>query len=92
MPRELKIIPVLNGFIVSVGCQTVVFPDPQSLGVAVARYYTSPDEVEKEYLSKPVNKIKMDGPLCPSPSNPPECAGQPADSIREHEPRPTIRR
>ncbi|HAX98967.1 MAG TPA: hypothetical protein DCY12_08825 [Candidatus Atribacteria bacterium] len=56
MAREIKIKPVLNGFIVNVSCKEVVFIDIKTLGKEIERYYRNPEEVEKEYLAKALNK------------------------------------
>lgn len=54
--RKVRITPVLNGFIVKVGCQTVMFDDAEKMGKELARYYADPDAVEKEYLDNATNK------------------------------------
>lgn len=63
MTRTLKIIPVLNGWIVEAGCQKVVFTDLDNLCSSLKLYYTSPDMVEKQFLAKAVNKV-LENPLC----------------------------
>lgn len=60
-PRAIKIRPVLNGFIVDVGCQTVVFDSPQKLGIAIAEYYTNPAAMEAKFIKDKVNNT-MEGP------------------------------
>lgn len=57
MIRDLIIQPVLNGYVVTIGCQKVVFTDPRILGDEVTRYYKDPETVEKEYILKSVNKM-----------------------------------
>lgn len=64
MTRTLKIIPVLNGWIVEAGCQKVVFTDLDNLCSSLKLYYTSPDIVEKQFLAKAVNKV-VESPLRP---------------------------
>jgi len=48
--REFNVIPVLNGFIVKIGCQTVVFEGKQAIIDAVRDYVLYPEETEKEFL------------------------------------------
>jgi hypothetical protein len=62
MTREIKITPVLNGFVCKVGCQTVVFGTASDLASNIERYYKNPESVEKEFIAKAVNKM-TDGPL-----------------------------
>jgi hypothetical protein len=57
--RELTITPVLNGFIVRVGCQTIVFNDMQVLADELVAYQRDSHVVEKEYFSKAVNKSSI---------------------------------
>lgn len=55
-PREIKIRPVLNGFIVQVGCQTVVFDNISAMTSAIERYYKDPGAVEKEFVARALNR------------------------------------
>lgn len=73
MTRELHIVPVLNGFTVRVGCQTIVFRSPNELGDAVASYYKNPEEVEQRYLKGAVNNT-MGEPLPAQPVGGPTTA------------------
>lgn len=57
MTREIHIRPVLNGYIVTVGCQTVVFTSPAVLTAELLRYYNNPDKVAKEYMANPTNQV-----------------------------------
>lgn len=54
-PRSLIIEPVLNGFIVQVGCQRVVFDSPAKLGAHITEYYTNPSKVEHDFIKNKVN-------------------------------------
>lgn len=60
-PRTIVIEPVLNGFIVQVGCQRVVVKNVGELSGEIARYYSNPLETERAYVAQAVNKT-MDGP------------------------------
>ena len=53
--RTVIIKPVLNGFIVEVGCATVVFLSIDGLCAELKRYQKNPTDVEKEYQSHPMN-------------------------------------
>ena len=55
--REIHIKPVLNGFIVTVGCTPVLFTDIDTLCKELKRYQLNPAEVEKEYQNKAINKL-----------------------------------
>lgn len=51
-PRAIEIRTVLNGWLVSVGCQSLVFERSEVMLTEIARYLASPVEVEQEYLAK----------------------------------------
>ncbi len=57
-PRVITITPALNGFIVQIGCQTVVFKGLTTLLDELYRYYYNPREVEREYLESGCEGIK----------------------------------
>ena len=69
MPRTIIIEPVLNGFVVQVGCQRVVMKTPEELADGVCKYYKNPAETEKRYLEIKVNDT-TDNPAVTS--RPPE--------------------
>lgn len=54
--RELKIKPVLNGFIVEVGCQTLVYTSITRLADDLIKYQRDPEQVEKEFVEEAVNQ------------------------------------
>lgn len=56
MIRQIKINFVLNGFIVTAGCQVVVFQTREHLIQELKRYLEDPIHVEKEFLSKSINR------------------------------------
>lgn len=56
MARSMTITPVLNGFIVEVGCQKVVIGSIPILMHEIGRYYTNPDIVEEDYMKNVVNR------------------------------------
>jgi hypothetical protein len=55
MVREIKIRPVYNGFVVTVGCQDFVFNSMESLVNHITNYYTNPDKYESKFLED--NKV-----------------------------------
>ena len=66
--RNITIKPALNGYIVDVGCQTVVFASRIALMHELTRYLEKPSEVEAEYLKDAVNprkRLECDVP-CPT--------------------------
>lgn len=50
--RQIIINACLNGYIVQVGCQTIVFPTQYALVSELIRYLESPEKVEQEFLKK----------------------------------------
>jgi hypothetical protein len=58
MSREIIITPVLNGFVCQVGCQRVVFGSTRELAVAVEEYYNHPEDTEKRFIEKAINKME----------------------------------
>lgn len=67
MIREIKIRPVLNGFLVEVGCQSIVLDSVAKLSAEVSRYYTNPDAIELEYTRNAINKLN-EGPVPCAPN------------------------
>ena len=53
--KRVIIRPVLNGFIVEVGCQALLFKDIQTVAEELIRYWKNPKAVEEEYLKNAVN-------------------------------------
>ena len=52
MNRPFTVQPVLNGWIIEIGCQKAVFKDAEVMAGEIRRYLLNPDEVEKEYVEK----------------------------------------
>lgn len=48
--REFTVSPVLNGFVVSIGCKTVVFTSNGALETAIHDYITAPEETTERFL------------------------------------------
>ena len=55
MIREITIVAVLNGWLVRVGCQTVVFTSADELVGALRRYLENPVAIEEQFLKSAVN-------------------------------------
>lgn len=60
--HDIKIKAVLNGYIVKVGCQTVVFGSRKKLFRELDRYLDNPSAVEREYLEKYKDANEADAP------------------------------
>lgn len=60
-PRNIEILPVLNGYLVHVGCQTVVFNSTESLLSELGSYLKNPGKVEQDYRENAINREL----LCP---------------------------
>lgn len=71
----LHIRPVLNGFIVECGCQSVVISTVAQLAAEIAAYYTDPTATEKRYIANAVNK--------PSFAQPEALVGTPQTNLAE---------
>jgi hypothetical protein len=54
---NVEISPVLHGFVVTVGCQTLAFETVASMLFALNEYYNSPDDAEKKYRAKSYRKV-----------------------------------
>jgi len=67
--REVNIRPVLNGFVVDVGCQTLVFNDIEEVARQLVAYQREPAAREKFFAENAVNKTLYQEPVCePQPS------------------------
>ena len=53
--HTIEIKPVLNGFIVKVGCQIVVQSSKEALLSELKRYLDNPSKVSEEYLKNAIN-------------------------------------
>lgn len=96
-PRTIIIEPVLNGFIIQVGCQRVVIPNAESLGQEIAKYYKDPSGTEEYYNKHRVNNTDELRPDAPRLNRGPECSvpsptyGEACESPREPEVRGILR-
>lgn len=50
--REITILKVMNGFVVRVGCQAVVFESASGLLEVLAKYIDDPTTIEREWIEK----------------------------------------
>lgn len=79
-PRPISIVPVLNGFLVQVGCQQVVMTSITDLADGIRDYYKDPTSVERWFLAnKRVNNTLEDQPVC-EPAAPSQSYGECAKS------------
>lgn len=53
--HSVKIKAVLNGWVVRVGCQKVVFTDLNTLLEELGNYLENPDKTMEEYMKESVN-------------------------------------
>lgn len=54
--REVRVSPVLNGFVVRVGCQTLVFNRIEDVAENLVAYQKDPEGTEKKFTENAVNK------------------------------------
>lgn len=66
--REIAISPALNGYIVKVGCQRLVFETSDRMVSELSNYLNDPEATEDEYIKNAVNPME-ECPMveCPSP-------------------------
>jgi hypothetical protein len=69
MFRPITITAVLNGWILGVGCQTVVFQDRDQLVRELDAYLKDPAGTEARFLKSSVNHAHVGGPLQAEPAN-----------------------
>lgn len=50
--RDIIIRKVMNGYVVTVGCQKLVFESQMGMMLELSRYLNSPEKVEREYTEK----------------------------------------
>jgi hypothetical protein len=56
--RNINIRGVLNGYVVDVGCQSVVFSSKRALLDILSEYLDKPAEVEKRFIANAVNPME----------------------------------
>lgn len=78
MIRDISIHAVLNGFVVQVGCQTIVFNTAESLASNLTLYLNNPDEFEKEFIHTAINQKHL------MPLPPPGSLVPPAEQATPH--------
>jgi hypothetical protein len=68
MFRPITIAAVLNGWIVTVGCQTVVYQDRNQLTSDLDAYLKDPDATEARFLKTAVNRtLTLGGAIAAPP-------------------------
>ena len=81
MIRDINISAVLNGWVVKVGCQTLVFDEITKLVLSLSDYLRNPEETEKRFLTNSVNAKHTNGGAVPTSYG--EQCGEPARSLGE---------
>lgn len=81
MTREITIVPVLNGYILNVGCQRVVFQDRAQMLTEIEVYLKYPEQTEQRYLNNRVNDACLTNVLQGCPTNKTCEESTPATSI-----------
>ncbi len=59
---DINIQAVLNGYVVRVGCQTVVFQSLEDLLAEMRKYLTDPEQTEARYREFPNARFTLRGP------------------------------
>lgn len=49
VPRQISIVPVANGYTLSIGCQTFVFESLANLLYRIEEYYNNPAAIENHF-------------------------------------------
>ena len=62
MKHTITIKAVLNGFHVTVGCQSLAFESRKSLLRELERFLEDPGKIEKEYRESAIHKILLTDP------------------------------
>lgn len=88
MPQELIITPVLNGFIVRAGCQTLVYDNADKIKMDFASWVDSPASIEGKYAlimkSKGLMGDQCDAAVPPPPQcEPRNIRSSPAETQRD---------
>lgn len=60
--KPLSISPALNGWIVQVGCQNVVFNDKSEMIAALSHYIDEPKKTEKRFFQERKNNTLHNDP------------------------------
>jgi|11_taG_2_1085331.scaffolds.fasta_scaffold02189_8 hypothetical protein len=63
--KDIKIEGVLNGWIVSVGCQKIVFTSRTQMFKEMGKYFDNPKDMERKYLKKAKNGISENSQYLP---------------------------
>ncbi len=67
MIRNITITPALNGYIVQVGCKTIVFSSKNQLLLDLKSYLDDPRLVERNYLRDAINNEDPKDCAVPAP-------------------------
>lgn len=61
MQSEIEIRPILNGWLVVVGCQTLAYTDKETMLRDLREWLDKPEETEKRILESAVNYKRLMG-------------------------------
>ena len=81
--RDLHISAVLNGYVVRIDCQRLVFVSKLTLLSELGRYLDNPALVEQEYLAQFPAETGASGPPTPSSTTAELCLGPQRAAKRE---------
>ncbi len=93
--HNVTITPVLNGWSVKVGCQTVVFENADRLLNELRCWLADPQSTQKRFQSDSINaRFINDTPVAPTPIglSEPTCCDSAAQEARPREGNPVLRR
>ena len=88
MARTIIIEPCLNGFVVKVGCQTVVFNKLDTLMRLLSEYFVTPDLIEQDFIKTLRRGLRRSRSLTPTDSSCLASLGggkMPLDIQKEHQ-------
>jgi hypothetical protein len=72
--RPFEVQPVLNGYIVRIGCKTLIFASIEALVSTIDKYLREPDAVEENYLKNSINSKYQPEEVRPGWTEPTQCA------------------
>lgn len=62
--KDVRITPAINGWVVYVGCEKLVFENKSNMLLEIDNYIAKPREMEKKYLQSRKNELEV-GPTLP---------------------------
>lgn len=68
IPLPITISPVLNGYVVQVGCQKVVFNDREAMIAELRAYLDNPGAKQLAFIAKAMHRELLQQPATPMPN------------------------